>query len=126
MDIIVILVFQSIICAIFSGVLANEKQLDTGIWVLAGLIFGIFGLIAAAGMPPKLSSNNLNEPIKCPKCNTTLIQKENNIAPLESTHISSEKSITNNKPTSKASYIVGGILVAILISMVIINLLSGK
>jgi len=51
MEFIIIIFLQAIISAIFSGVIANAKKLDVGIWVIAGLVFGIFGLIASAGMP---------------------------------------------------------------------------
>jgi len=69
MEFIIIIFLQAIISAIFSGVIANAKKLDVGIWVIAGLVFGIFGLIASAGMPQYF----LPEKMKCPKCNESLV-----------------------------------------------------
>lgn len=43
---------QAFICGGLSTNLAEKKGYGTGAWFAAGFLFGIFGLIAAAGLPP--------------------------------------------------------------------------
>ena len=43
---------QAFICGGLSTNLAEKKGYGTGAWFAAGFFFGIFGLIAAAGLPP--------------------------------------------------------------------------
>ena len=79
----IILIIQAIICAVLSGSLAEEKGYRVWSWFATGLAFGIFGLIAAAGLPTKTDSNPIipgMNPIRsmmkqCPDC-AELIKKE--------------------------------------------------
>jgi len=54
--IIVMVVLQSVICAILSAWLASEKGRSGPAWFWIGLILSIWGLIAAAGMPARGAS----------------------------------------------------------------------
>ena len=45
------LLAQAIACAALSSNLADKKGYSTGAWFAAGFFLGIFGLIAAAGLP---------------------------------------------------------------------------
>jgi len=72
----VIIVLQAIICGILSGSLAEEKGHRSGSWFATGFFFGIFGLIAAAGLPTKTIIDSASSLLKkCPDC-AELIRKE--------------------------------------------------
>jgi len=57
MDIIVGYIFYGIICGVFCGMIASAKNRSGGGWFVAGFWFGIFALIAIAGMPTKAAPN---------------------------------------------------------------------
>lgn len=66
-----IIVIDGIVCGFLSAIIASSKGRDSGPWFLVGLIFGIFGLIAAAGIgkaEPKVSGALTAEKWKCSKC----------------------------------------------------------
>lgn len=63
---IVIVVVQAIVCAFLAGSIADKKGHDSASWALAGLFCGIFGLIAAAGLPDRLVHSDLAK--KCADC----------------------------------------------------------
>ena len=46
-----VVVVQAVICGILSGTIAEAKGHSNWKWQLVGLFFGLFGLIAAAGLP---------------------------------------------------------------------------
>jgi len=48
-----LLLAQAFACAVLCGVVADAKRLNVSAWVFSGLVFGVLGLIAAAGMPGK-------------------------------------------------------------------------
>jgi hypothetical protein len=50
-DIIIVWVAQCLICAIFSAIIGAEKGRSGGGYFFCGLLFGVLGLIFAAGMP---------------------------------------------------------------------------
>jgi hypothetical protein len=75
-----------IVCGIFAGVVANSKGHSGCAWFVGGLFFGIFALIAAAGIAPAqrepdltqaalAMANNAAALRKCPHC-AELIQRE--------------------------------------------------
>ena len=51
--IIVALLFYAFACACFCSKVATEKGYGEGRWGFAGVFFGIFALIAAAGLPDR-------------------------------------------------------------------------
>lgn len=53
MDITIIILIQAVVSAIFCGVLSYHKNQNIPMWIVSGFFFGIFALIAAAGMPVK-------------------------------------------------------------------------
>jgi hypothetical protein len=63
------LAVQALICGIFASYLAEEKRYSAGSWFACGFFFGIFGLIAAAGLP---LNRYQDEPLyyqkRCPEC----------------------------------------------------------
>ena len=64
-----IIIADAIICGILSSYLADKKGYSVGGWFLVGLLFGIFGLIAAAGLPLIPGRTKIQEGTKkCPKC----------------------------------------------------------
>lgn len=48
---ITLIILLWIVCGILCGVIARSKGRDTVGWIMLGFVFGIFGLIAIAGMP---------------------------------------------------------------------------
>ncbi len=66
---VVILIAQALICSGLSGTLAEKKGYSTGAWFAAGFFLGIFGLIAAAGLPV-LARQSQSDPLTkpCPDC----------------------------------------------------------
>jgi HEAT repeat protein len=65
----IFLVIQALVCAGFSSTLAEKKGHSPGAWFAAGFFFGIFGLIAAAGLPAKPSTTTVGHSTKaCPNC----------------------------------------------------------
>ncbi len=74
--IIGLLFFQAILCAIFSGVIAGPKGREVGFWVIMGFVFGLFGLIAIAGLPTNKAAYFLPSEMRCPKCKTMLVLNE--------------------------------------------------
>jgi HEAT repeat protein len=65
----IILVLQAFICGILSSNLAEHKGHSTGAWFASGFFFGIFGLIAAAGLPRKQAPQSATGLMKkCPDC----------------------------------------------------------
>lgn len=67
--ILVILVVQAFACGALSTTLAEKKGHSTGAWFAAGFFLGIFGLIAAAGLPVMVRQAPSGLPTKtCPDC----------------------------------------------------------
>jgi hypothetical protein len=66
----IIIILQALICAFLASNLAEKKGQSSGNWFVVGLLFGPFGLIAAAGLPIKQATTlPLNISIKrCPDC----------------------------------------------------------
>lgn len=65
----VVLVLQAVICGFLAGNLAAHKGHSFGDWFAAGFFLGIFGLIAAAGLPSKRPAGSTTwVPKKCPDC----------------------------------------------------------
>lgn len=65
----IILVLQAFISGILSSNLAEHKGHSTGAWFATGFFLGIFGLIAAAGLPTKqLPQSAVGLMKKCPDC----------------------------------------------------------
>lgn len=58
-DLITIYLVIGIISGILCSSVAMEKGLSAGMWFCNGLIFGIFALIAIAGMPDLVSRKYL-------------------------------------------------------------------
>lgn len=50
---ILIWVAHVVLCAILSGTIAGAKGRDSVAYFIGGLLFGLFGLILAAGMPTR-------------------------------------------------------------------------
>lgn len=74
--IIIILIVQAFICGILSFNLAEHKGQSTGAWFAAGFFFGIFGLIAAAGLPTKAALPSVaGLQKKCPDCAESLLRE---------------------------------------------------
>ena len=48
---LLIVIAYSIVCGCYTMVVAEKKGYLAGGWFIAGLLFGIIGLIAAAGLP---------------------------------------------------------------------------
>lgn len=73
-DVTVLVVIAVIAQAIISGVLASnlaqKKGYSSGAWFVCGFFFGIFGLIAASGLPlrPDLQQTGGALIKKCPQC----------------------------------------------------------
>ncbi|MBK8725842.1 MAG: hypothetical protein IPL96_07220 [Holophagaceae bacterium] len=64
-----LVIAQAVICGFFAMTLADKKNHSGGAWFMAGLAFGVFGLIAAAGLPVKQSEGSQEVPLKkCPDC----------------------------------------------------------
>jgi len=63
--IIAIVILQAIVCAIFSAYLASTKSRSSEAWFFAGLLFGIFALIAIAGIP---AGQKIEIAKTCPEC----------------------------------------------------------
>ncbi len=47
----VLAIMYSVVCGLLSYLLAEKKNQEYVAWFFAGLLFGILGLIAAAGLP---------------------------------------------------------------------------
>lgn len=45
------LAISQIVAGLFSAYVASEKRRNGWVWLLAGLIFGLFALVAVAGVP---------------------------------------------------------------------------
>jgi len=68
-QVLIIIVVQGVICGVLSGVIARSKGRDATAWFFAGLLFGIFGLIAAAGIGKQERTLSKNHDLrKCPYC----------------------------------------------------------
>jgi HEAT repeat protein len=66
---IIILALQAIICGLLAMNVAEHKGHSSGAWFGAGFFFGIFGLIAAAGLPINQSTISVNVLLKkCSDC----------------------------------------------------------
>ncbi len=66
----ILLVIQAVISGFLSMNIAEEKGQSPGAWFACGLLFGVLGLIAAAGLPtkPLETSADISFLKKCPKC----------------------------------------------------------
>lgn len=53
MNFVLIWIIQGIICGCLACFIAQEKDYGKFSWFCIGLFFGIFGLIAAAGLPDR-------------------------------------------------------------------------
>ena len=47
------LAVQAVVCGLLSAFVANAKWYNTGSWFPIGFFCGVFGLIAAAGLPDR-------------------------------------------------------------------------
>ena len=72
-----LIILHAIICAALASNLAQKKGYSLGAWFACGFFFGIFGLIAAAGLPlePALYQGRAALLKNCPEC-AELIRKE--------------------------------------------------
>jgi len=68
----ILLVLQAFICGILASNLAEHKGHSTGAWFASGFFLGIFGLIAAAGLPTKTTPPSSGLVKKCPDCAESL------------------------------------------------------
>jgi len=71
MEIIIItLIIIAFISAVLSSIIADKKGYSSSAWFFCGLIFGILGLIAAAGLPrnPDLLIRGSSLLKTCPRC----------------------------------------------------------
>ncbi len=67
--IISILVFNSLASAGFSSFVASQKGRDAGAWFVLGFLFGIFALLAIAGLPStNIYQNQIEDRIACTIC----------------------------------------------------------
>ncbi len=68
--VLLILILQAVISGLLASFVAGEKNYSGSNWLFIGLLFGVFGLIAAAGLPKK--KGTITEEItyskKCPQC----------------------------------------------------------
>jgi hypothetical protein len=65
----IVYVICAVVCGGLSSAIAEIKGQSSGGWFAAGLFFGIFGLIAAAGLPTKAQSLATTGLLKkCPDC----------------------------------------------------------
>jgi len=64
------LILSAIICGFLSADIAAKKEHNSTNWGLCGFFFGVFGLIAAAGLPIKQKNINSKHKSqkKCPDC----------------------------------------------------------
>jgi hypothetical protein len=46
-----LVLIQAVICSLFCSFIAGQKNRDSTGWLVLGFFFGIFGLIAVAGLP---------------------------------------------------------------------------
>jgi len=90
----VILILQAVICSFLSMDLAGRKGHSPGAWFTCGLFFGIFGLIAAAGLPTKHASMSASVLLKkCPDC-AERIRKEALVCKFCGANFSKEQVVT--------------------------------
>ena len=64
-------VVSAFACGVFSAHLADTKGHNSTSWLILGLLFGVFGLIAAAGLPMRqegVASRDERLTKKCPMC----------------------------------------------------------
>ena len=66
---------QAVISGFLCGYLAEQKGYSTGAWFVVGLLFGVLGLIASAGLPIKseraeIRSGSFDDTVykRCPHC----------------------------------------------------------
>ena len=64
----IILVLQAVICAFLAMNVAEHKGYSSGAWFGAGFFLGVFGLIAASGLPRKQVATSTGFTKKCPDC----------------------------------------------------------
>jgi hypothetical protein len=48
---LIVVIFIWVICGAFCAIIADSKNRSSGGWFFVGLFFGLFALIAIAGMP---------------------------------------------------------------------------
>ena len=74
---IILIIAQALISAFLSMDVAEKKGYSSGSWFAVGFFFGIFGLIAAAGLPVNIRGSK-NELLKtCPDCAELIKMKAN-------------------------------------------------
>lgn len=66
--VLVIIIVDAVVCGSLSYSLAKKKGHDAGAWFACGFFFGIFGLIAAAGLPTVRAVEGSDERKRCPDC----------------------------------------------------------
>jgi hypothetical protein len=72
---IVVLFVHALVCAGLSMDLAEKKGHSEGAWFCCGLFLGLFGLIAAAGLPTRQPADVVSFKKRCPDC-AELVRKE--------------------------------------------------
>jgi hypothetical protein len=65
-------------CAIMCGVVAKSKARSGLEWLIMGVLFGVFALIAIAGMPTKREEDQAWEPVETARAQ----RREGNPVPL--------------------------------------------
>ncbi len=100
----IILVLQALISGFLSMDLAEKKGYSSGAWFACGLFFGIFGLIAAAGLPRKQESMSASVLLKkCPDCAES-IRKEALVCKFCGANFSKEQVVTELLQTLQEDY----------------------
>ena len=95
---------SAIACSLLSGYVADSKGYNSGPWLLVGLLLGIFGLIAAAGLPlrqdPLTGASRRDSKLtkKCPMC-SELVKIEASICKFCGHHFEDRQEIKSQLET---------------------------
>ena len=72
---IVVLIVHALVCACLSTNLAQKKGHSEAAWFCCGFFLGLFGLIAAAGLPTRQPAEVVSFKKRCPDC-AELVRKD--------------------------------------------------